>query len=719
MMMIELAAERISIADEWALVPEEAAILESHGQFYTAGFMLGDNVSIPMRFANAIRNHLIKYTLNPYKGELLYQPNWIWLPSDQPQILWNFYVELGRFPNVADDFIASAASEEERRVFEKARLCCDTYPRGGGYTHSIANYGRILKEGLASYKDRISGHMAESKDPDKRELYRALLVIVDAIDAYRVRVADHLDSLSFDDPVSERNRVRLADVYRSGLPMRPAHGFYEAMVSTIFTYAIDGPDNLGRFDQFMRPYYEQDIASGRIGRDEAVELVRTLWTYVDNCSAWNVALGGSTPDGDEASSDFTLVCLEAAHNRRRPNLALRLREDTPDAVWDAALDTIATGAGLPALYCEENYLRAMDIAQLNITDADKREYAFGGCTELMVHGCSNVGSLEGDLSVIKTLEDSLYEHLPYCESFEEFMEKFESDLRSRIYDNTAAMSLNQEMRSKCDPLLIRTLLIDDCIDRGRSYSDGGARYNWSIVNIVGLSNAIDSLTAVRKAVFEDKRVSADELLDALRDNFLGHDDLHSYLLQCPRFGNDDPEVNDLANHLSGVVYKEFKRYAPWRGGKFLCGTLMFVTYGMYGEPVGATPDGRLAGTPVGDSAGPVQGRDRNGPTAMLSSTASLQQCHAPGTLVVNLRVSKNLLSTADGRSKLKSLIRTYFKMGGLQLQVNVVDQDILRDAIDHPEKHNDLIVRIGGYSEYFNYLSPDLKLSVLERTEHS
>ncbi|MHB0999726.1 MAG: pyruvate formate lyase family protein [Armatimonadota bacterium] len=704
----------------WTITPDEAAILESHGQFYTAGFMLGEDVSIPMRFAHAIDNHLSKCTLHEYSGGMLYpSTGMIWLPPDRPQILWNFYVELGRNPQVADQFIESSASDIERRTFRKARLCCDTYPRGGGFTHSIVNYGRVLSEGLDSYRTRIQGHLASANDQEKQELYEALLVVVDAIDRFRLRVADHLDNLSFTDSVSEHNRLRLADALRSGLPMRPANGLYEAMVSTSFIYAIDGPDNLGRFDQFMYPYFRDDIASGKITREEAVDLVKALWTYVDNCSAWNVALGGTTRDGREASTDLTHVCLEAAHTRRRPNLALRLREDTPDDIWNAAFDTIATGAGLPALYCEENYLKAMDMAQLNIPDEDKRDYAFGGCTELMVHGCSNVGSLEGDFHVIKVLENCLYNHLPECGTFEEFLTVFEQDIRAGIADNTAMMSRNQEARSKCDPLLIRTLLIDDCIDRGRNYSDGGARHNWSIVNIVGLSNAIDSLEAVRKSVYQDKRVTADELLTALKDNFLGHDDLHAYLRQCPRFGNDDPQVNQLANHLSGVVYKEFKRYAPWRGGKFLSGTLMFVTYGMYGEPVGATPDGRLAGTPVGDSAGPVQGRDKTGPTAMLHSTASLQQLHAPGTLVVNLRVSKSLISTSEGRSKLKSLIRTYFKMGGLQLQVNVVDQDLLRDAIEHPENHHDLIIRIGGYSEYFNYLTEDLKQSVLERTEHS
>lgn len=719
-MAIILEKTDITNTPEWALDDNEAAILESKGQYYAAGFLRGSRVSPSMRFSRAIENHLRRCTLHPYDGEALYPAKGsIWFSPDPPQVLWNFYVDLGRNPSIADQYIMNAPSPEERCAFEKARLCCDSYPVGGGYTHSIPNYGRVLAEGLDSYKDRILTHLTNTDDPHKIDMYKSLLVLIDAIDIFRIRIVDFLDGHRFDDSAKESNRKRLAEAYRGGLPMRPADGIYEAMVSTIFIYALDGPDNLGRFDQYMRPYYERDIANGRITRVEAKELINALWKYTDDCSAWNTALGGTTRDGKEASSDLTVLCLEAAEGKRRPNLALRLREDTPDVVWDAAINTISTGTGLPALYCEENYLKGIDLAQLNISDEDRNDFAFGGCTELMVHGCSNVGSLDGDFNAIKTLEDCLHRHLGTSDSFDAFISAYENAIRSSIYEITQRISEWQEVRSEHIPLPMRTLLIDDCIDRGRNYSDGGARCNWSIINIVGLSNAIDSLSAVKKAVYDAGYVSPSELLDALRANFAGYEGLLSYLHKCPRFGNDDPEVNGLADQLSGIIYKEFKRYAPWRGGKFLCGTLMFVTYGWYGEPVGATPDGRLAGTPVGDSAGPVHGRDKIGPTAMLNSTASLQQLHAPGTLVVNLRVSKKLVNTPDGREKLKSLIKAYFRLGGLQLQVNVVDQEVLKDAIEHPERHEHLIIRIGGYSEYFNNLPIDLRYTLLERTEYA
>ena len=265
---------------------------------------------------------------------------------------------------------------------------------------------------------------------------------------------------------------------------------------------------------------------------------------------------------------------------------------------------------------------------------------------------------------------------------------------------------------------MRSLLIDDCIDNGREYNAGGARYNWSVVNVAGLANTIDSLAAVREVVFEKREKTGAELLEILMNNYKSEEVFLQRLAQCPRFGNDDERADEIARDISDFVFREFLRYAPWRGGKFLASCLMFVTYAGAGEPVAATPDGRLAGAPLADSAGPYQGRDKNGPTAMLKSVAAIPHYLAPGTLVVNARFTKDFFTTDEGRAKIQDLVRTYFDMGGMQLQINVIDQEVLRDAIAHPEQYEDLIIRIGGYSEYFNRLSPALKQTVLERTEH-
>lgn len=701
----------------WVNDEEYQALLEA-GQFFAAGFLHGESKPIYKRHADGIYCDLANSALPVYDGKSIY-PAVPAFPVNQA--IWHHYVSIEISFNAAyaNELLASASNSIQKSAYTKLADFCIEYPRGGGWTHSIVNFGRVLNEGLYAYEQRIKQRLSEQSDPERRELLESLLVVIDGIDRHRMRVVDYLESLRFEAADKETNRNLILAAFKTGLPMRAADGFREAMVATSFIYHIDGYDDLGRFDQFMWPYYSEDIASGRIKREEAVEMVRSLWRLVDRASGWNVALGGSTSDGKQAANDLTAVCLEAGKGSRRPNLALRIRQDTPEYIWDAALNCIRGGSGIPALYCEENYLRAIDAAQLNIPDSDKYNYAFGGCTELMVHGCSNVGSLDGDINVIKIFSDFVAESLSTVSDFDQLLDVFKQRFAAHVYNLTDSINRSQEIRSKYNPQLIRTLLIDDCIDRARNFYDGGARFNWSVINVIGLSNTVDSLIAIKHAVFDEKRITTKEIVDVLASDFAGNDDLRAYLAAQPKYGNDDTEVNALAADLSSFVFKEFKRYAPWRGGKFICGTLMFTTYAWFGEPVGATPDGRRAGTPVADSAGPVQGRDKNGPTAMLHSVASLSQQDAPGTLVVNMRISAAMFDNPESREKVKSLIKSYFSLGGMQLQVNVVDQKVLLDAYEHPEQYQDLVIRMGGYSEYWSNLTKELRLSVLERTEHT
>ncbi len=704
---------------DWGLKPAEAEWLHTQRQHFAAGFMLGDDECPCARFARAISEHLDRCDLPVYAGGRIYpERDNLWLPSGTPQCLWQFYVHLGVNPEAIDWLDARADSDWTRAIVQRVRDCARDYPLGGGYTHSIVHFERALREGLSGYRARVEAALAGPCDAGASDLYKALLVVIDAIDRFRLRIAEMLSACSFTDTQHETNRLRLLAAFSEGLPMRPVRSFDEAMIATTLLYALDGPDDLGRVDQYLWPWFDADCRSGRTTREEAVLWLRELWGYVDANNAWNVALGGSDTDGREASNTLTECCLSAARGLRRPNLALRVRRDTPDAIWENALDCLATGNGLPALYCEERYLQAIEAAHLGISPQEARNYAFGGCTELMVQGCSNVGSLEGDFHLLSLLDRVLPELLPVSETFDELICRLENRIRQEIEALTGLFWRNQELRAQWQPCLIRSLLVDDCIERGRSFSAGGARCNWSVVNVVGLSNVIDSLWAVRALVYESHVANADTMLAALAANWDGYEALRQAAIAAPKFGNDDPDVDALAHRLSNTVYHTFQRYATWRGGRHICGTLMFVTYGWFGATVGATPDGRHAGAPVADSAGPVQGRDRNGPTAMLRSVASLDQLAAPGTLVVNIRLARSLFGTPEGRARIRALIEGYFDLGGMQLQITVVDREVLEDALRHPERYSDLIIRIGGYSEYWANLTDDLRQAVLERTEH-
>lgn len=701
--------------------------LYTAGEYLAAGFLELANGTPLRRMARALRRQLEWARLPGWRGEALYPSGAFSWYAQGSAIFFSYSHSL-----VVDrkELLRRATGDHQQAYVELYEHLSDYYQVGepidpdlslGGrnYTHSILNYGRIVREGLIEYERRIEAGLAKAVsrgDDERADFYAALADLMAGIRAVHSRCLQELERLKPSEdallPVWERLFEALCHV-----PWHPARTFYEGLVCINFMYYLDGCDNLGRFDQDLGALYEADLDASRLSEEEGVQLVGQMWANIDATNGWNVAIGGSTPDGTSASNRLTLACLRAVRGRRRPNLALRLTHDTPKEVLEAALDALASGCGLPALYNDPLYLRAIREAHLNVRPDDLAHYAFGGCTELMIHGCSNVGSLDGGINLPLILSQALYEHLPESPTFEIFWEHFATALQTSISRLVQQVNAAQELHARYQPQPIRTLFIDDCLDAGVEFNAGGARYNWSVINVGGLGNVADSLAALREVVYERREVTPEALLAALQANFQGYEDLRQRLMRCPRYGNDQPQADELAHRVARTVFEELRRYAPWRGGRFLPACLMFVTYASAGEPVGATPDGRRAGEPIADSIGPVQGRDRHGPTALIRSVASIPQHLAPGTLVTNFRFARSMFS-GEKRERLKDLIRTYFALGGLQMQITVVDQDTLRDAVAHPERYGDLIVRIGGYSEYWGNLSHALRQTVLERTEH-
>ncbi len=703
-------------------------VLAGLGEVFASGFFEAPGAPPVVRMARAVRRHLEHAPVPAWEGGDLYPAGAYSIWARDKAVFFTFSHSMGYNRSRLDALRAEhpehagmldALDVAMSATFKVGSEIPQQFWVGGdGYTHSIPNYGRIIREGLSSHGDRITERLLQARDREDRgriAFYEALQDVLAGIAAFHRRC---LEAVAGSGPGDEAQ-----DGGPSGalarVPFEPARTFYEGLVAENFIFYLDGCDSLGRFDQDLGDLYERDLAGGDLTDERGEDLVRQMWENVDANSGWNTALGGSLADGSPAYNSLTLACLRAGKGIRRPNLALRVRRDMPEGLFDAAVDSIASGCGLPALYNEEGYLSALRGFHLNLQDEDLVDFAFGGCTETMVHGKSNVGSLDAGLNLVEILAETLERELIGTESFEMLLDAYTGDVRAAIELLTDGVSRDQELKARHQPQPMRSLLIDNCIDGGEEYNAGGARYNWSVINVAGLANVVDSLSAIRTLVFEQGEISGAELLAAMREDFVGYEILLRRIQGCPRFGNDQPNVDALAADLSEMVFREFQRYAPWRGGKFLPGCLMFTTYARSGERVSATPDGRLAGEPIADSAGPVQGRDRSGPTAMLNSVTRLAQSLAPGTLVVNARFARPMFDSREQRNRLKGLIRTYFQKGGMQIQINVVDQAVLKDAILHPERHEDLIVRIGGYSEYFNRLSPALKASVLERTEHT
>ncbi|MFQ6043747.1 MAG: pyruvate formate lyase family protein [Candidatus Poribacteria bacterium] len=706
-------------------------LLSNLHEFFASGYFEEPDASPMLRWSRAVRRRFENRKMMPYNGELLYPCGPTHIGGENYIVAPSYSFTYSYNEGALMDVLADAIEDEReallklqtsmRDLGEKLDAIRTPHTVGGrGYTHSVPNYGRVVREGLSEHARRIDENLAVAQqrdDTERIEFYTGLKDVLAGIECWHRRILEFLRHTATDNPVGEKRRKRLIAAYEQA-PFHPARDFFEALVAYNFVYYLDDCDNPGRVDLELFPYYERDLQAGRITHDEAVDLIRCLWENSDANNGWSAGIGGTTPTGEAAYSDLTVACLEAAHKIRRPNLQLHIRRDMPQEVWDAALDAIATGCGLPALYNEEEYLRSLRDAHLGVREEDLAWHNGGGCTETMIHGRSNVGSLDAGINLPLILVQTLQENLAAADSFDELVTAYKKDVADVVSKIADDVSADQEVKSRLRPQPMRSLLIDDCIDNGREFNAGGARYNWSVINVAGLANTIDSLAAVREIVFEQKEKTGAELLEILQNNYAGEEAFRQRLTLCPRFGNDDVCADDIAVDISEFVFSEFLRYAPWRGGKFLASCLMFVTYAGAGEPVGATPDGRFAGAPLADSAGPYQGRDKKGPTAMLKSVAAMPHYLAPGTLVVNARFTKDFFTTDEGRAKIQDLVRTYFDMGGMQLQINVVDQSVLRDAIAHPEQYKDLIIRVGGYSEYFNRLSPALKQTVLERTEH-
>lgn len=645
----------------------------------------------------------------PYAGGLFEQPGrgsfyryaraqrMFWERQQMPEYLGGKLYPAGRkYPNppaVVPDFSYTVSVEIDwARLDAKDAACCramrEEWERlpmpkpphvvgGAGYVHSIPNYGRVLQEGLDRYAERVSA----LPEGDFRD---GLLEILAGIRAYHARSLALLEAQNAD--------AQLIEALRR-VPFQPARSLYEAVVCWNFIYYIDGCDNPGRLDADLIGYYRGE---------DITPLLREYFEIVDRNDGWSSAVG---PD----CNPLTLQVLRAVRGLRRPSVELRVTPDTPDEVWQAAADALETSCGSPALYCEQRYQQELARRFPDIPEADRLRFNGGGCTETMLAGLSNVGSLDAGINMPLVFSGWMRESLADCADFDAFYNGLMARTAAVVAQTLDQINDFRRTRAEVRPQPVRTLLIDDCIDRGLDFNAGGARYNWSIINFAGLVNVIDSLLAVRELVYGKKLYSPQAFIAAVD----AHDPAYlARLRDMPVYGVDDDAADALAADFVRRAFASLDQRTPYLGGAFLPASIQFTTYVDAGRAVPATPDGRAAGEPLADSHGAVQGRDTAGPTALLRSVAKLPLQSALGTPVLNLRLQKQFL-----RAALRPLVLGFFEEGGMQVQISCLSREEILDAMAHPEKHENLIVRTGGYSEYFNRLTPELKQTVLKRTE--
>ena len=647
------------------------------GEFAAAGLFEEPERSLFYRKALGIRRYFEHYPLPTYEGRPLYPSG----PIPRPcAIGWCFMAGFTVYEPNADK-VEPDLLDAFRQDFARYRsfVPVEHTVTGNMSAHSIPYYERIAHEGLESYVPRIE----KIEDVDMRE---GLLHIIAGIRCWVDRMLDYLRSVNAD----EKLIAALEQV-----PMKPARDIYEAVVSWNIVMYLDGCDNLGCVADGLMPWYRGE---------DIVPLLENLFDNLDVNEGYSLALHTNY-------DPLTLQCLEAVKGKRRPMIQLFVDENTPDEIWQKAFESLRTGNGQPAFYNPEGMLGGLANRIPGLTREDLKKFCGSGCTESQIAGLSNVGTVDSGMNLLYILEKSMYRHLPEVSSFEEFYQRFITDVRTDVDIVTDAISRSQQTRAKYRPLPMRTLLIDDCIDKGLDYHNGGARFGWSLICFAGLVNVIDSLLVIRDFLFTEGRYTVREFLDRLKTSD------EAFLYACRHhevcYGSDDPDANAMASRVSTDIYSMLDGRKPHFGSAFLPCSIMFRSAAIKGKDVGATPDGRAAGAPLADSIGAIFGKDTKGPTALLKSVTSLNLERALGTPVLNFCIDPEIQD-----SNLKALILGYMQLGGLQMQITCADAKTLQEAYDDPDLHRNLVVRVGGYSDYFWKLSDELKRMILGRTIH-
>ena len=556
-----------------------------------------------------------------------------------------------------------------------------------GWTHGSPNYSRIVREGLDSYRDRVLNIPEDTAE--KSEFRAGLLRLIDALRGYTERCVEYLKSVGADPELIEA---------LSRVPFKPARTYYEGIVCWNMIFYFDGCDNLGCLDTGLA-----HLCRG----EDMTEVIGELFDNVDATDMWSCALG-------PVYSDVTRQALRAIRGRRRPLLELRVNDETPEDIWQLASEALSTGCTNPSFYNEKGIHDMLHERFPYITDAELLRFCGGGCTETNLEGITHAGGTDEDINLLKLFEEYMHSSLGSKETFEDFFEGMclcAEDFISAQLEKTQAV---YRLRSETLPHPMRTLLFDDCIDKAKDYNNGGTRYTWTMNSESGLINVIDSLAAINELYYKKKLYSAQQFLSLLGNE---NEELFSQLRECPCYGTDNSEVDEMGAEFARRVFGVYRSKKPDLG--FLDGFTLtehqFTRYEGAGRNIGATPDGRRAGQPTCDSLASLRGKAVNGPTAMLCSASKLPQNLVDGISVVNLTLMKNVCRNPV---ILKGIVMGYFNMGGIQLQVTATSPEVLKDALAHPERHEDLIVRVGGYSEYFSRLSPALRQAVVERNVH-
>ena len=598
---------------------------------------------------------------------------------------------------------------------------------GGGWGgHSNPDYGRIINFGTEHIRSIINEN--RDKYPDEAWFYNSCSYLLDAFDIfgerYRSEALKKAEECKNED--DKAFYLRMARAFET-VPKKPAYDFTSAMCSFMLVFALDGSDSPGRFDQYMYPAYKKTE-----NKQEVIDLLDRLWEYFHDHRSWNLCISGSDKNRNDESNELTFEILSMVRKKgyQTPNLTCRIHKNTPDKLWDAIADTLAVGTGLPALYNDDVVCAALE--KIGIPPEDSHNYCMNGCNQIDVFGKSHMGLEDGEVIFTKCLEFALHNGVDAMsgaklsvetgdpktfDTYESFERAFMAQLEFVTYNACGSANRWQHMRGVFQPHPLRSCLIAGCLEKGKDYRNGGPLYNHGQILAEGIADTGDSLYAIKKLVFDEKKYTMTELIDALNVNFEGYEKLHHDFKNCEKFGNDIDEVDQITARALNRFLTILKRNRTYRGGVFTGGCSTFNRAANYGKQTAALPNGKLKGEPLlADSIAATPGRDVKGPTAQIKSVFKYNHIDACSGFVFQNKFEKKMFTSEKGKASFIALAKAFFAGGGQQYTITVVSPEDLIDAKVNPENHKNLIVRVGGYSDYFTSLTPELQDNVIDRT---
>ncbi len=628
--------------------------------------------------------------------------------------------------------------------------------------HTVLD-GKIYKKGMLDFKKEIQDHidsldyLIDADANNKAEQLKAMAISCDAAIVFAERHADMAEEKAKKekDPKRKEELLKIAEVCR-WVPANAPRTFYEAVQMYWFVHLgiiteLNGWDamNPGHFDQHLTPFYEKEIAEGTLTREEAKEIICCMWVKVNNHTAppkvgitakesgtyndfTNINIGGLKSDGSDGVSEVSYILLEAVEEMHllQPGSSVHISHKTPDKFLMAACKVIRQGHGYPSVFSPETYITEMMSMGKSLTDA--REGGCSGCIEVGAFG-KEAFILTGYLNVPKIFEitlnngiDPVTGEIAGCESgdprafstYQDLYDAFQKQMNYIIDQKIRISNYIDTMFAKYAPAPFLSVVIEDCISTGKDYYNGGPRYNTNYIQCTGLGTVTDSLSAMKYHVFEKSTCNMDRMLDALANNFKGEEILRQTIVnRTPFFGNDDDYADDIALKVYDDLIKAIDGNPNVKGGEYHLNMLSTTCHVYFGKVMGATPNGRLAHKSISDGTSPSHGCDTKGPSAVIRSLTKLDHTRSGGTLL-NQRFLPSLLKRDEDIVKLGKLIRSYFTLGGHHIQFNIVDTATLRAAQETPEDYKDLLVRMAGYSDYFNDMNLDLQQEVIDRTEN-